>query len=146
MGRSYNGNYFSLLKRKSGSDSQASHLTTAGSEARAIHNRRYYEKNKELVKERNKANKIRNREYIRNIKENTPCADCGNKFPAVCMDFDHIGDDKRDNVATLALNGVSIATLDAEIAKCELVCANCHRIRTVSRIERPWLNGRARDS
>jgi hypothetical protein len=47
------------------------------------------------------------------------------------MDFDHVGEDKTANVCRLMNHGWQ--TILAEIAKCELVCANCHRIRTQKR-------------
>src|SRR5882672_6570793 len=65
-------------------------------------------------------------------KKSAPCADCGGRFPPECMDFDHLhGEVKLFEVGS----GVSRkrAILQAEIAKCELVCANCHRIRTRKR-------------
>lgn len=75
-----------------------------------------------------------NLSYIQQLKSNTPCADCGRTFPAVCMDFDHLGD-KKFSVA----NGIvySRPRLQAEIDKCEIVCANCHRIRTQNRRVEP---------
>jgi len=48
------------------------------------------------------------------------------------MDFDHLSD-KVANVAALAANCNSWKTLTEEIAKCELVCACCHRVRTAQR-------------
>lgn len=44
--------------------------------------------------------------------------------------------EKRDHVSALIANGYSLATVMAEIAKCEVRCANCHLIRT--RIQRGW--------
>ena len=52
-------------------------------------------------------------------------------FPPECMDFDHINGDKNYNVGKLV--GHTRATIDAELAKCEVVCANCHRTRTKKR-------------
>jgi hypothetical protein len=75
----------------------------------------------------------RNLEHVLAIKADTPCADCGNKFPAVCMDFDHTEDNKEAGISNLMNQGASLVRIDSEIAKCELVCANCHRIRTASR-------------
>ena len=73
---------------------------------------------------------------ITSLKETTPCADCGNTFPAVCMDFDHLpGFTKRYAVGTMVAHGHSRDSVMAEIAKCELVCANCHRVRTSKRHE-----------
>jgi hypothetical protein len=48
------------------------------------------------------------------------------------MDFDHVGEDKLMNIAKMA--GLSWARIEAEIAKCEVVCSNCHRIRTWQRL------------
>lgn len=80
----------------------------------------------------------RNREYVHAIKAETPCADCGERFDPVCMDFDHVTGEKESNVSLLMTRTHSIETLKAEIAKCEVVCSNCHRIRTRARF---WADG-----
>lgn len=71
-------------------------------------------------------------DYILAEKQGKPCADCGGFFPPCCMDFDHIDPStKYENI-----NGLKTAKMEiliAEIKKCELVCANCHRIRTTKR-------------
>jgi hypothetical protein len=43
------------------------------------------------------------------------------------MQFDHLGEDKDRDIAALVASPVSLARLEAEIAKCEVVCANCPR-------------------
>ena len=48
------------------------------------------------------------------------------------MDFDHIGSKRLEVSRLLYVSGT--AALLAEIAKCEVVCANCHRIRTKRRL------------
>jgi len=63
-----------------------------------------------------------------------PCHDCGRRFPPPAMDFDHVSGIKVAGIAQMAFWGRE-KTL-AEIAKCELVCANCHRERTVFRLWR----------
>jgi hypothetical protein len=63
--------------------------------------------------------------------KNKPCADCGGKFPTMCMDFDHVRG--RKEFAISSRWGTSLGRLNKEIAKCDLVCANCHRIRTSER-------------
>lgn len=64
-----------------------------------------------------------------------PCADCGRLFHPAAMTFDHLpGTSKRADVATLVKRS-SIRVAREEIAKCELVCANCHAIRTYERRE-----------
>lgn len=65
-----------------------------------------------------------------------PCTDCGQTFDPICMDFDHLpGTDKILNVGRMVTRKFAWAKIEAEIAKCELVCANCHRLRTKKRSE-----------
>jgi bacterioferritin-associated ferredoxin len=80
---------------------------------------------------KSKRNQV-NYAYVRNLKENFPCTDCGQKYPYYVMDFDHIGTDKSNNVSEM-VNRFGLATIIKEIAKCELICSNCHRIRTHKR-------------
>ena len=71
------------------------------------------------------------REAIDKIKE-VPCADCKQVFPPACMDFDHLdGNEKLFDIGRGRLKPWNV--LMAEIAKCEVVCANCHRLRTEAR-------------
>lgn len=57
-----------------------------------------------------------------------PCKDCGMRYPHYVMDFDHVRGVKVMNVSRLRIS--SMAKLTNEIAKCDVVCSNCHRIRT----------------
>jgi hypothetical protein len=67
------------------------------------------------------------------LKEDKPCSDCGGTFPSVAMHWDHRpGTDKLGDVSNLLGRLCKQRVLD-EIAKCDLVCANCHAVRTVSR-------------
>lgn len=67
------------------------------------------------------------------LKRDTPCADCGETFPAAVMHWDHLpGHEKVDAVSTLLRSRTRTLVLE-ELAKCELVCANCHAIRTSRR-------------
>lgn len=64
--------------------------------------------------------------------KDVPCMDCGQRFPPYVMDFDHRNPElKVDAVAKMACYASATALLE-EIAKCDVVCANCHRIRTHS--------------
>lgn len=63
-----------------------------------------------------------------------PCTDCGGKFPVCCMDFDHIpGSTKSYDIGSMFAHHYSRQLIEKELLKCELVCANCHRIRTRDR-------------
>ena len=68
-------------------------------------------------------------QYIRDLKEKTPCMDCGEYYPYYVMDFDHVRGRKQKNVMEL-IPTLSKKKIDEEIAKCEIVCSNCHRYRT----------------
>jgi len=66
------------------------------------------------------------------LKMDRPCYDCGNIFPPECMQWDHIpGKEKLFQIS----KGISypLEKVIDEIAKCQLVCANCHLCRTVAR-------------
>ena len=73
-------------------------------------------------------------EYLRLLKL-VGCVDCGyNKHPAA-LQWDHLpGYVKICAVSSMAVQSrYTIEDLKAEIAKCKLVCANCHAIRTHNR-------------
>jgi len=103
-------------------------------EDRRAASRRHYDRNSTSMKDRaavqREIARQRNREYIAAIKSAAPCADCGISYPPYIMQFDHCGEDKDRDVASLAGAPVSIKRLQAEINKCEIVCANCHAERT----------------
>jgi len=67
------------------------------------------------------------------IKLDLGCADCGWAQWPRGLDWDHVRGDKFRGVATLIANGRPRIEIEAETAKCEVVCANCHRIRTCER-------------
>ena len=69
------------------------------------------------------------RALIDGIK-NVPCLDCGGKFDPCVMDFDHVDPSEKEmNIGVLARR-CDTKRLMQEISKCEIVCANCHRLRT----------------
>ena len=77
------------------------------------------------------------REVVNGLKVNNPCQDCGKYYPHWVMQFDHIeGHKKYLEVSCMVKWGYSLERVFAEIAKCELVCANCHANRTHVRKER----------
>ncbi|MEU6268088.1 hypothetical protein [Saccharopolyspora shandongensis] len=92
-------------------------MSEAQHEARAIRRRRYY---------------TAKQAYLRKIKEDSPCADCGVRYPYWVMEFDHLPGKEKLYPPT-KLDRRSWPSLLTEIGKCEVVCANCHRNRTYSR-------------
>lgn len=71
----------------------------------------------------------RNLRFVLEHLRTASCIDCG-ETDLVVLDFDHLGA-KRGSVMVLAIDEHSIASLEREIAACEIRCANCHRRRTV---------------
>jgi len=70
------------------------------------------------------------------LKEGIPCRDCGETFPVWVMHWDHLpGFAKVGEISSLVQNRTRAVVLD-ELKKCELVCANCHVMRTVVRARR----------
>ena len=67
--------------------------------------------------------------YIQDLKSRNPCMDCKIQYPYYVMDFDHVRGRKQNNVMEL-IPTLSKKKIDEEIAKCEIVCSNCHRVRT----------------
>ena len=102
----------------------------------AAASKRHYEANKTTVKKRtkkrNKSQKQKNKEYVNAVKELTGCVDCGETNPLV-LDFDHVIGEKIMNISDMSRTSYSRETLMNEIDKCEVRCANCHRIATDKR-------------
>ncbi len=70
---------------------------------------------------------------MKSLKDGIPCTDCGQSFHHSAMHWDHLpGTNKINSIQRLVLSLNRKIILD-EIAKCELVCANCHSVRTYSR-------------
>ncbi len=102
-------------------------------EAARLGSARHYAKNQAQRMADKRERRHRSMRYLAERKAG-PCTDCGGTFHPAAMDFDHMGHEvKVDNLSRLAWSGASLARLDTEIAKCELVCANCHRLRTWTR-------------
>jgi formate-dependent nitrite reductase cytochrome c552 subunit len=64
---------------------------------------------------------------------NVPCADCGCRFPKAAMDFDHRDPSDKSYTVSRMLFRTSTEEVLREAAKCDVVCANCHRMRTYQR-------------
>lgn len=86
-----------------------------------------------LSNAKKKQRRTERREALNQRFKQGPCMDCGGTFPPEAMDFDHTSDDKIDGVSEMIKQGRPLAVIEAEIEKCDLVCANCHRIRTHTR-------------
>jgi len=104
--------------------------------------KRYYTENKEhhraVITARNKINRTKNRARIFEYFKSHPCVDCGNDNPIV-LEFDHKDDvDKVSNISEIVRDR-KWETIMLEINKCDVRCANCHRIRTAKQFN--WYKG-----
>lgn len=93
----------------------------------------YNKKNRSKKRQRDTECRDVARAYVDEVKARTPCADCGHHFPPVCMDFDHVRGPNVNGVANLVGSSYKLDLIKMEIAKCEVVCACCHRLRTQAR-------------
>ena len=107
---------------------------------RACHtayNKQFYFENSAVEKQRVYATRAKNRSAAQTLVSQmkaAPCMDCGGRFPECAMDFDHKpGSVKYNTVSDMTYKGYTLDSLKRELDKCELVCANCHRIRTAKR-------------
>jgi 5-methylcytosine-specific restriction endonuclease McrA len=92
----------------------------------------YYRRNREQELFRVKVRQAGTRDMLREWRD-VPCADCGKKFEPFQMDFDHRDpSSKLFNLTAGRAALMSTAKLRIEAAKCDIVCANCHRVRTVA--------------
>jgi hypothetical protein len=96
----------------------------------------YYAKNRDAEIERVMRRQQATLAWLRDLRR-VPCLDCGGTFPPHVMDFDH-RDPKQKlfNVTGSRAMLMVRSKLEAEIAKCDIVCANCHRIRTYAAFNR----------
>lgn len=92
--------------------------------------KRYYLKNKVLYKDKNLRRKKELISFVIALKQK-PCIDCGVQYAHYVMDFHHR--DKNTKLTTINrminFHSYSKEKILKEIEKCDLVCANCHRIR-----------------
>ena len=93
-----------------------------------------YQNNKERYFKHAKARDQRMRAWLKEIKDH-PCMDCGIKYPPMVMEFDHVRGTKTMGIAEMMRRRFAKAKIIAEVEKCELVCANCHRLRSIKSLE-----------
>ena len=100
---------------------------------RKIYDRQYCERNRGRWRSQKNEFKRQKRQWMRDLKTDVPCADCGRVFPPEAMEWDH-------RPGTVKLFEVSMMSdrsrklILEEIAKCDLVCAVDHAIRTRTRL------------
>lgn len=111
-------------------------LGTVCKECSKKRSKKYYQENQEkqkaVVVKRNKEYRKRLQTIV--LKEfEKGCKDCGNMDVRV-LEFDHLPEyEKLFDISRIISSSMSEKILKEEIVKCDVVCANCHRIRTTER-------------
>jgi len=97
-------------------------MTAAEARARWVAN------NPEKALKVNRQARLRRKEKVDDYKASKGCEDCGNADPRV-LDLHHRdGSDKEGEIASMKVR-VGWKRLEEEMKKCDVLCANCHRIR-----------------
>jgi len=92
--------------------------------------RQHYADNKEIYKNRTKERKDKIRRHIFDYLNQSECKVCGEKDPVV-LQFDHRDPSEKNFALSEAVGRkMSIKRINEEIAKCDILCANCHARRT----------------
>lgn len=93
----------------------------------------YYVKDKPKHRQNTKKHIAKRKEWFNNLKEK-PCVDCGIQYHWHVMDFDHLPQfEKKFELAEMRRNNMSKSKILEEVSKCDVICSNCHRLRTVKR-------------
>jgi hypothetical protein len=105
----------------------------------ALRKNKLYNADKNIYKLRAKIHddkgKKENREFIESYKANHPCKKCGENDPC-CLDFHHLDPTlKSYSFGRLKKKAYAKKTILAEINKCIILCANCHRKLHAKRFE-----------
>lgn len=86
-----------------------------------------YENNKKVTFDRNNRKRTNIRKWFEEYKKTLKCSRCPENHPA-CLDFHHIDNTTKEHTISLMIGGTfSIDTIKKEMAKCDVLCANCHR-------------------
>ncbi len=116
-----------------------SRLRSRCKRCRGEYGRAYYLLHRSKLNENRLTNmrlyRLRARRHVKAVLEASRCADCG-ESDRVVLEFDHVRGTKRIPIAAMVGQGFALAAIDAEIAKCEVRCANCHRRKTAG--DRRW--------
>jgi hypothetical protein len=82
-----------------------------------------------------KESKAEIRRWVEQYKiDHSTCADCNISYPPYVLDFDHLRD-KEFGISRAIYKGTALSKIKQEIKKCEIVCSNCHRVRTYKRLQ-----------
>lgn len=104
-------------------------------------NRECYNRHRAARKAQNRTARHNRRKWFHELKATKKCANCPETHP-YCLEFHHLNPkDKVDHVGGMANSTWSKKKILAEIAKCQVLCANCHRKQTYKEMYEEFYSG-----
>jgi hypothetical protein len=88
---------------------------------------------KQKTRERTSRSRTLRKRILWEYKEKSGCVDCKEKYPSWMLDFDHRPGFEKIGSPTDLIHKCSLEVAMKEVEKCDVVCPNCHRIRSYSR-------------
>jgi hypothetical protein len=108
-------------------------LNTVCRKCSQARSKQYYKENKDkhkkVVRGWNKDHRRELQNYLLEYLKIHSCVDCKESNPVV-LEFDHVRGKKIRGICDMVRRGNSLTMIKAELEKCEVRCANCHKIRT----------------
>lgn len=92
------------------------------------------ERRKRNDKKSRQIRRLRAQIFVYEILSKSKCVDC-NESRFETLEFDHICGNKTKPISLMVKQGLKPEEIQKEISKCEVRCANCHRIRTSKQLE-----------
>ncbi len=94
----------------------------------------HHEEHLRMKKEYNQNRRDARRQFVLDYLSTHPCVECGESDPVV-LEFDHLRD-KDKAIGEMISAAATFEDLESEMAKCQVLCANCHRRRHAQ--EKGW--------
>jgi hypothetical protein len=96
-------------------------------EQQKLYQRTHYKRKKQYYKDKAKDRKTELKKWFQDYRATLKCAHCPENHPA-CLDFHHSDPSKKErDVTKMVASGVGMDRILEEIAKCIVLCSNCHR-------------------
>lgn len=95
--------------------------------------RKWHQKNRDKRLKRRQERKQEIRRWVLDYLSSNPCVKCGETDPVV-LEFDHLRD--KTLIVSRLIAGYGLDSVKHEVAKCQVMCANCHREKTAE--EQGW--------
>ena len=119
-----------FAKDKNRKDGHAAKCKTCHKDLAKAH----YQRNKATYAKTHREKKQKIQKHLQQLKEASPCTDCGEYYPYYVMQYDHLPQYEKSFHLGNCGRVPSVKRANEEIAKCQLVCANCHAVRTYERM------------